>query len=146
MAINPEILSLLDLPYNFGNGPDVKNVSPKDGVNCQQLTHMILATLFQIRLPTEMRSKEFYEDQKYFTQVLVKEATIGDVFIFGRPEENDYRKLHLAVFIGQDSDGSALLIHANGVDKQVSLWPLDKFSQHPRYEKLYAVKRLKQPK
>lgn len=143
MAINPEILSFFDFPYKFANGPDVTNVSPTDGVNCQQLTHMVLATLFQVRLPAEMKSKEFFEDQEYFTSVSVREATVGDVFIFGEPEENDYRRFHLAVFIDQDSDGSALLIHANSVDRQVSLWPLDKFSQYPRYGKLYGVKRLK---
>lgn len=129
---------LLGVPYGFEDGPPF----PRTGrLNCQSLVHEVYGRL-GISLPVEMLSKEIYEDDVLFSSVDPKEGlNIGDILIFGRPGITDYRKLHLTVCIGEDENGIPLLIHANGVDGQVSIWSLGKFSATPRYQKLYAVKR-----
>lgn len=143
MTISIEIKQLLGLPYRRDNGP---NNNPKvltEGINCQLLTHKALAILFKVNLPAGMLSKEIFEDQVYFRELRPEEANLGDVFIFGKQEEQDFRRLHLAVYVDWDNQANTpLLLHATGIDRKVSLWPLDKFSQYPQYQKLYAVKRL----
>lgn len=143
MTISIEIEQLLRLPYRRDNGPNNKPPLLTEGVNCQLLTHKVLAILFEVNLPAEMLSKEIFEDQVCFSELRPEEAKLGDVFIFGKQEEQDFRRLHLAVYVDRDNHANTpILLHASGIDGRVSLWPLDKFSQYPRYQKLYAVKRL----
>lgn len=138
-----EIEAFLNIPYCFENGPSAPDKD--DGLNCQALVHLFYKKVFGISLPEEMLSKEIYEDTTLFDFVDPEgELRRGDVFIFGKPEVN-HKKLHLAVYIGEkDERGSPLLIHANTVDGKVSIWPRDKFSRNPGYEKTYAVKRYRQ--
>lgn len=147
MALNPEIKKMLNLPYRLENGPDAEVGSLTEGVNCQLLTHLVLAVLFQVSLPPEMKSREIFEDQVRFSHIPVEKARLGDVFVFGRPNQRDLRWLHLAVHVDQEvTIDPPLLVHASSVDGRVSLWSLDKFFQYRRYQRLYAVKRLNPPR
>ncbi len=72
-----------------------------------------------------------------------EKTVLGDIFIFGRVQEKDYRRLHLAVQV-DNVDGRLLLIHANPYDG-VSIWPIDTFADKKRYERIYTIKRLIPP-
>lgn len=140
----PEFKRYIDIPYKFTNGPDsLVSGSLDEGVNCQTLVHEMLKS-FGITLHRGMLSKEIYEDYELFADVEgVDEAKFLDIFIFGRDGEKDPKKFHLAVCTGDDEKRDLLLIHANGVQKKVSVWPLKQFSDYPQYEKIYAIKRVR---
>lgn len=145
MAIPNAVESLIGLPYRYENGP-MADSRPVDGVNCQLLVHLALELLHGINLPPAMRSKEIFEDQEFFAEIPLDTASLGDIFMFGKADETDPRQFHLAVKIDEDlRTQQPLLIHATNIEKTVTVWPLIQFFSHPRYEKLFAVKRLKQP-
>lgn len=119
---------------------------PADGVNCQLLVHLALGFIHGIDLPPAMRSKEIFEDREFFADIPPDATSLGDVFVFGKVDETDLRQLHLAVKIDDDPQTrQPLLIHATSIEGVVTVWPLSRFSSHPRYEKLFATKRLKRP-
>lgn len=84
-----------------------------------------------------MLSKEIYEDTQLFTMVEeTGRLKLLDVFLFGKENEQDFKKLHLAIHTGEhDELGNPLLIHANGIQKRVSVWPLKQFLSYPQYKK-----------
>lgn len=139
-----ELSQFIGVPYHYTNGPmtTLEEQSMPYGLNCQFLVHLIYQS-FGIVLPTNMLSKEIFEDERLFMNVADPEdMRILDVVIFGREPEKDTRRLHLAVFTGEmDETGSPLLIHASNIGKQVSVWPLEKFSFYPQYKKIYTIKR-----
>ena len=90
-----------------------------------------------------MLSKEIFEDTELFENVDgLEQLKMLDLFVFGRQNEHNFRRLHLAVFTGEiNESGSPLLVHANGIEKQVSVWALENFFLYPRYQRIYAIKR-----
>lgn len=145
MAIPSAVESLIGLPYRYESGP-MANSQPNDGVNCQLLVHLALGLLHGTNLPPAMMSKEIFEDHEFFEEISFGSFLLGDVFVFGKAAETDPRQFHLAVKIDEDPrTQQPLLIHATNIEKAVTIWPLTQFSSYPRYEKLFAVKRLKQP-
>lgn len=129
------------IPYNLDNGPDrINGQIPQEGLNCQALIHVLYKMRLDILIPQWMLSKEIYENLWRFRRVAGdEEPQEGDIFLFGKLKELDFRKLHLAYHTGVGS----LLLHANSADQRVSVWPLGKFSFYPRYRRLYAIKRVR---
>lgn len=139
-----QIEHLIGVPYNYRNGPDVVESGSlsEDGVNCQLLVHLALRALKGCNLPHTMKSKELWEDQHHFRDVIPPERYEPvDVFLFGRTGEMNPKKLHPAVCVAIGDE--PLLLHATVVTQAVSLWLLREFSRHERYQRLFAVKRLK---
>lgn len=143
----PEVIQIpwaqeyIGIPYNLDNGPDrINGQIPQEGLNCQALVHVLYRIRRGIHIPQGMLSKEIFEDLWRFRRVTRDgEPQEGDIFIFGKLTELNFRKLHLAYHTGVGS----LLLHANSVDRRVSVWPLDKFPFYPRYQRLYAIKRIR---
>lgn len=145
--IRGELSPFIGLPYNFSNGPSSINGNEdlKDALNCQALVHRIYQT-FGIPLPVGLLSKEIFEDRILFFDIPLELRTsdlaILDVFVFGKQDVKDFRRLHLGLYTGEtDETQDPLIIHATAIDNQVSIWPLQKFIIYPRYERLYAIKR-----
>lgn len=141
-----ELSSYLGLDYAYNNHPGIVrtvDAAREQGLNCETLTHFILRDHLGIKLPEEMRAMEIFEDDASFKPVPSDAAyELGDIFFFGRENEDDAKRLHLAVFTGNfDQTGDPLLIHANWHDRGVSIWPLGKFAEHKRYKELHTVKR-----
>lgn len=145
MALHPDLEKLAGAPYRLKNGPDkLGMIDPsKDGVNCQFLAHLALRLTRGVSLSPLLLSREIFLDTLMFVDINPADAAVGDIFIFGKPNEPDYRCLHLTVCADKDKTGEPLLIHANGLDNSVSLWPLASFYNHRRYQKLFAIKRLR---
>lgn len=147
MAFHPDLEKLIGAPYRFENGPNrIGVIDPwEDGVNCQFLAHLALKLLKGVTLDPNLLSREiFFEQERFITFFNPVEATVGDIFIFGRIDERDHRHLHLAVCVDIDQPtGEPLLIHANGTEGKVCLWPLSAFFEYRRYQKLFSVKKLK---
>lgn len=149
MAANPDLKKLIGIPYKLKNGPDLTGVIDpwREGINCQYFTHLALGLLFQVRLPSDLLSREIFFDNQRFTAVDdAAKAKLGDIFLFGRQAERDYRCLHLALLaeaVATSESGESLLIHATSIEGKVCFWPLSAFSNYPRYQKLFAIKRLR---
>lgn len=146
MALHPDMEKLAGAPYRLKNGPDKLGIIDplEDGVNCQFLAHLALRLIRGVTLSPRLLSREIFLATVMFADINPADAAVGDIFIFGKPNELDYRCLHLTVCADKDKTGEPLLIHANGVDNSVSLWPLSAFFNYPRYKKLFAVKRWRQ--
>ncbi|RJQ28092.1 hypothetical protein C4577_00055 [Candidatus Parcubacteria bacterium] len=141
-----EIQRYIGIPYEYKNGPEEikdRTVGEQTGINCILLAHWILQDNGH-SLPENILSKEMYEDEKRFKPVpSLEEIERGDIFVFGKEGKPDLYSLHLAIFIGErDKQEQPLLIHATYEEKQVVIWPLEKFTKYRRYAKLLAVKRL----
>lgn len=147
MALHPDLEKLAGVPYRLKNGPDKLGIidPSEEGINCQFLAHLALRLIKGVTLSPHLLSREIFLETAMFADINPAEATVGDIFIFGKPNEPDYRRLHLAVYADKDKASEPLLFHANGVDNSVSLWPLSAFFNYPRYKKLFAVKRWRQP-
>jgi hypothetical protein len=139
-----QIEHLVGVPYQYQHGPE-RTEQPRvleEGVNCQLLVHLAVRALKGYVLPPTMKSKELLEDQHYFRDVVHPEQYEPvDVFLFGRPQESNLKRLHPAVCVAIEDE--PLLLHATVVTHAVSLWSLREFSLHERYQRLFAVKRLK---
>ncbi len=141
-----EIDTYQGVGYAYDNHPGViKSIDDarSNGLNCETLTHFVLRDYLGAELPEEMRAMEIFVDTALFKPVPKNTSPeLGDIFFFGKENETDPKKLHLAVFTGEiNNAGSPLLIHANWQDRGVSIWPLDQFSDYKRYQALHAVKR-----
>lgn len=145
MVISLEWGRYLGIPYCFEKGPDKAldlTTARREGANCQAFAHLIQAELGS-PLPLDALSKEIFEDDSRFSSVSLDEIEGGEIFLFGREQEKDPRKLHKAVYTGlRDEGGDPLIIHSNGVDGKSSMWPLRRFAEVERYKKLYAIKRI----
>ncbi len=150
MALHPDLESLVGIPYQGSHGPGkLGQINPwEDGINCQFLLHLALKMLHNAQIPPSFRSKELYEFNSLFTDVVCTDAsTVGDAFLFGRVLETDPRHLHVAIRADINSNGEQpLLLHANCVDNRVSIWSLDTFTNHSRYSKLFGMRRLRTTK
>jgi len=144
MSISLEWERYLGIPYCFENGPDkVPNLATarREGANCQAFVHLIQAELGS-PLPLDVLSKEIFEDDSRFPSVPLDEIEGGEIFLFGREQEKDPRKFHKAIYTGlRNKQGDPLLIHNNGIDKVSSIWPLGRFAEAERYQRLYAIKK-----
>lgn len=130
-----DLLSLIGRPYKFDHSPGVKPDS--EATNCQQAIHLAYQTRLGITLPTGMWSKEIHDDETFIFQTVLQLKYEGDIAIFGPASQPDARLFHLAYYLGNNE-----FFHANIIDKQVSVWPLEKFLVIPRYAELKRVKRL----
>lgn len=118
-----------------------------EGTNCIALWREIYRDMFGVQLPVGLWPKELVADEREFFQTL-KPGTpnvVGDTFVFGKKQDDLYQ-LHIATFTGiTDDNEDPLLIHATNRGENMStLWPLSRFLAHPRYERIYAVKRLQE--
>lgn len=135
IPMHPDLLSLIGRPYKFDHSPGVKPDS--EATNCQQAIHLAYQTRLGITLPTGMWSKEIHDDETFIFQTVLQLKYEGDIAIFGPTSQPDARFFHLAYYLGEGK-----LLHANNIDNQVSIWPLAKFLETPRYAELKRVKRL----
>ncbi|MCX8009044.1 MAG: hypothetical protein N3A54_05095 [Patescibacteria group bacterium] len=133
------------LSYNLRNGPQKENFYERiweEGINCQGLLHLVYNDIFGIHLPSYLRSKEIFEDEIFFRNVSREsQPIIGDVYLFGRENLQDMRKLHIAVVC--NINPNILLIHATPLVSGVAVWQLEKFFSYERYKVLYGIKRWK---
>jgi len=154
--------------YEFKHWPDTIHTQQEAlarGLNCVSLAHLIDKSLFGIDLPESLRCIElFYENPYYTTVNSVQDLQIGDLmFVAAKGEQekidifiprydeqgnllngSEFPHMHIAIYAGEkDEQVDPLFIHANWIDKKVSLWPLRKFREYPRYEEIYAIKRIK---
>jgi hypothetical protein len=72
---------------------------------------------------------------------------MGDIFIFGKKNLDDARKLHVAVYTGEvNEEGEPMILHAtkpiNKDDSGIYVWSFPTFFGAGRYEELYGVRRL----
>lgn len=144
MAISHEIQKYIGIPYKRENGPQKvtdRTTVFTEGLNCQLLTHEAVEILTGVRIPVDQLSKEMYENNKLFPHV-DDQLQAGDIMLFGKEKEDNFKKLHVTVYTGEiNEDGQPLLVHSNGIDRQVSIWPLSQFEKYKQYKVLYATKR-----
>lgn len=165
---------LVNARYDYHCGPCVNgwpcNEAGELCINCQLLTHIVLAAL-GCALPAEMRSAELFRQkarldgrrspkQKLLQSVEPSAAKVGDIFFLARSpytgktkdEEFSYHsQLHLAVCIEPAQKIADIqLIHAHcwthteaktHPGQAVSVWSLSDFWQSTRYPVLYGVRR-----
>lgn len=137
--MHPDLLPLIGQPYKFENSPRIDLADP-EALNCQLAVHQIFRLAEGITLAKGLWSRELFFDTIFFRTVEKGESLFSfDVGLFGPKGAVDPRLLHAASFI--DEPGEPQLIHANIVDKQVSVWPLSQFFSQPRYAELKRVKR-----
>lgn len=133
------------LSYNLKNGPHIERFHDRvweEGINCQGLLHLFYLHVFQKELPSSLRSKELYEDETLFYTIRQGEIPrFGDVYLFGRENLHDTRKLHIAILI---EPNNRLLLHATPIASGVAVWPIDAFFAHDRYALIYRIKRFKE--
>lgn len=150
--------------YRFSQGPSIFDHNPelnreptteeafREGVNCQALVHAVYRDIFGFSIPTNIMSKEMYEGDSE-TPLFVPVDTagdsylMGDIFIFGRRNTTDMRKLHVAVNTGnKNEEGELMILHATKPigenDSGIYIWPFPHFLETGRYEELYGIRRL----
>lgn len=135
IPMHHDLLSLVGRPYRYENSPGVDPHS--EASNCQQSIHLAYLHRLGITIPSGMWSKEIHDDETFIFQTVTQLKYEGDIAIFGPTNQSNARLFHLTYYLGEGN-----LLHANIVDKQVSVWPLAKFLQTPRYAELKRVKRL----
>jgi len=169
-VIAPELLDeYLDpqYQYDFWQNPDLvrtREDALQGGINCVSLAHLVLKDMFEHELPPRLGCAELYLDREYFKPVDgIHDMRAGDLVWFGlrdalrQPEEvqlqydeagnlvnwRDFPVKHVAVNTGYEVDGDPLLLHAtNKEGRHNKVWPLSKFGEYRRYQKLYGVTRL----
>lgn len=133
----------IGLLYEFKAGPG----DASDKLNCQKLVHKIYEDAGH-RLPSNLLSKEIFEDEIIFRNVDVYYEygrKILDIYVFGKRYETDHKKFHLAIFTGLYAENNdPILIHASGRAKKVIFTTLEEFLEYKNgEEELKAIKRLK---
>ena len=71
MASGIETRKYLDIPYQYGNGPQQisdRGLGRQNGINCETLTHWVFEDNGN-PLPKDMLSKEIYEDDELFKAI-----------------------------------------------------------------------------
>lgn len=144
MALSPDIKRYVGIPFSRDRGPqqveDRTSVFSK-GSNCQLFGHIMIEILTGQQIPEDKLSKEMYEDNALFPSVS-DEIQAGDIFLFGKKDEEDFRRLHVGIYTGARAEnGEPLIAHNNRIDGQASIWALSKFEEFERYEVRYAAKR-----
>jgi len=131
----------IGLQYEFEAGPG----DASDKLNCQKLVHKIYEEAGH-PLPSNLLSKEIFEDEIIFRNVDVdNKKEVLDIYVFGKKDETDHKKFHLAIFTGLYAENNdPILIHASGRAKKVIYTTLSKFLEYRNgCEELKAIKRLK---
>jgi hypothetical protein len=153
--------------YEFNNGPNVvrdPETARAIGLNCEVFVFLALEKLFGHRLPERLRALEMYRDRTLFIDIdTIEQSQKGDVVFFtpsgGRAALDSFiplydshgsmvnaaqmPRVHLAVSMGAEAATCEIeLMHANYNDQGVSIWPLARFSEHPRYREIAGIKRL----
>jgi cell wall-associated NlpC family hydrolase len=152
--------------YRFMNGPRfvrTKQEAKIRGINCISLAHFVLKDLFNIELPAELDCYELYTERALFEEVAAEQMATGDLLWFGWsnpkiPIENfvpkysgsnlanyqDRAVTHVGIYTGeQDEVNDPQILHSSPVEGTNAIWPLRRFSDYPRYSKLYGITRLK---
>jgi hypothetical protein len=148
-------------PYQYEHGPCLDSERELDldslwtiGINCQLFVHMALEELFGMVIPRHYRSSELFSSTELQDIFRLESGTImesssiqaGDICFFGRsdysPQKNencsDAKKLHLGIFLDANT-----VAHCCYVAGGVVVEPLQKILAQPRYQSLYAVRRIK---
>lgn len=152
--------------YDFDQGP--KQVRSREdairyGINCVGLAHLALLDIFGRELDPSRHCYEMFTDNEQFATVeSAAEMRIGDLAWVGVsrppvpldkfvPEYDDTGYLlnwrdfavnHVAIYTGQTQDGEPLMLHASPMDGTNAIWPLSRFAEYQRYEKIYRISRL----
>lgn len=168
MILHSAIVPFLSyrLKYNYECGPDVVSsieTALTKGINCVSLAHILLSDFYHVHLTSNFKCIEMFYHNNFLRNITDEEEfVLGDILFFGKegltelfanyiPRYNegtlvngsDFPGLHVGIYTGnKTTETIPLIIHASFIDKGVSVWPLDKFLQYPRYKKIYAVKRL----
>lgn len=125
--------------YKFEHGPQIADSTAKAlevGLNCQSFVHLFYRDVMNIALPENYLSQEIYQDDLLFPRIAEdKDLRIGDVLFFGKNKEEDFKRLHMAVYIGHDQ-----IAHKTNV-RDETIWQLENIGQLKQHEKLHAVKR-----
>lgn len=153
--------------YRFEQGPQVVadiEQAKQDGINCISLTHLAIESLFNYRLPEDLHCAELYQDAGYFDEISSLSAMeVGDVIWFGVETPTiepgafvpvyedgilvnwrDFPVKHAGIFHGWSSNGEPEILHATHLAGTNVIWPLSKFAEFRRYQKIYSVRRLKE--
>jgi hypothetical protein len=140
---------------------DSEAAAKANGLNCIALAHLVLRDR-GIALPRELNFYELYLDEAHSSTVSVDAMEPGDLVWFGLanpsipieefiPEYDDNGFLvnwqdravkHVAINTGEEQGGVPLLLHATDVEGTNTIWPLDQFREHARYERIYRVSRV----
>lgn len=153
--------------YRFTQGPDVVGgeIDARErGINCISLAHIALRELFESDLPSTMNCYEMYiDDTRFSTVETVDTMQKGDLAWFGSahprvaiedfvPEYSETGYLlnwrdravnHVAIYTGEVSDGEYQMLHSTPIEGTNVMWPLSRFAEYARYEKLYKISRLR---
>lgn len=151
--------------YNFHQGPaNVPDISTaiQNGLNCIALAHLALKDLFDYSLPPSLHCYEMFSDEERFLPIdAADEMQKGDLVWFGHsspripidefvPHYDDGGTLtnwmdnpvkHVAIYSGEKID-DFMMLHATYIEGTNVIWPLKKFADYVRYEKIYKISRL----
>lgn len=123
------------IPYNGKVVPNnnLQSLDLSDGANCQVFVYSFLL-YFGIKIPTEFRSKELWQDKK-FTK-LVKKPKLFDIMFFNK--NNESYGAHIGVFLGND-----MVIHLSKKIGYLSIWKINDFKKYKQYKFFLGAKRVK---
>jgi hypothetical protein len=161
--------------YDYKNGPNIvtsEEQALQERINCIGLMHLLLKRLFNIKLPSNLRVLEIFDDNPYFKTVRsISELKLGDILFLGRKELPQYLKqykpkydenkklinemegkeiigdkyagYHTVMSTGEkDTDGQPLVIDIQKDTDKVNVWSLKELMANEKYENLYKIKRV----
>lgn len=158
----------LNAPYKLMSGPNVvKNLEDAQelGMNCIALAHFVLEDMFGQRLPEHMRCYETFTNTNKFELVDgIESSQAGDLVWFGLESPKisveefvpdyqdqelanwqDFPVKHVGIITGEHEGNEPLILHTTFYARGSVEWPLSKFKQYPKYARIYAIQRLKNP-
>jgi hypothetical protein len=140
--IHPE--GYTQFSYNYRIGPHIPDFYTRihtEGINCQGLLHLVYQDIFNITLPSSLRSKELFEDESLFLTISFDtQPKPGDAYLFGPEGLTDFKKLHIGI-LASTQENTRWILHATPIENRVTLWPLKDFSSYEKYRVLYRIKR-----
>ena len=169
MAATNKLNGFIDprFTYNFYHGPDVIGdieAARQYGLNCVALAHLATKHLFQYSLPSSLHCAELYVNTLHFGVIPdIDNIEQGDLVWFGladaaiQPEEfepqyqdgalinwRDFPVKHVGIHTGETALDDPLILHATHLAGTNVVWPLSRFSDYRRYQKIYSIRRLKE--
>lgn len=138
----------------------------RDGLNCVSLAHLVTRDLFGYTLPAGLQTYELVRDREHF-ELVPDPARLraGDLVWFGLAEPpvsleefvpqydgdellnwRDLPVKHVAISTGAREAreaGDPLLLHASLIAGTNVLWPLRRFRDYDRYQRIYAIQRVR---
>lgn len=165
MSLNVESYIDPAFVYRFRSGPDVirsRADALREGINCVSLAHIVLAEMFDYRLPPDLLCTEMYQDREHFREIPeLSEAQAGDLVWFGLQDPPvgfadfvpqyrdgdllnwaDFPVKHVAIHTGRHTDDGPLLLHSTHRVGTNAVWPIREFAEYRQYKKSYGVTRL----